>query len=255
MKKLQLLGSLLLVLFFGRISAQEKTEQVFQAGEQLTYLAHFGIFNAGEATFSVERTRYDSMEVFHAVAKANTIGIADRIYEVRDVYESYFDMKTGLPYLAIRNINEGNYRYYNEVKFFHAQKSVLSQKSGEHEVAPTILDMVSAFYYLRNSLFEELSPGDIVVLDTFFADEVFPLKVRYKGIEKIKTKLGRFEVMRFVPVVEPGRIFDSEDDVTIWITNDKNFIPVQVRIDLIVGSIKCDLVAYEGLKYPLDAKK
>ncbi len=240
-------------IFFALPLLGQEESRVYQPGEKLTYLAHFGFINAGEATFSLERTTLDSVEVYHAVAEANTIGVADKIYKVRDVYESYFDVETGLPYLAIRNIKEGNYRYYNEVKFYHEQQKVISQKSGEHEVAPTILDMVSAFYHLRNSLFNELSPGDVVVLDTFFADEIFPLKVRYNGNEKIKTKLGRFDVMRFSPVVEPGRIFDSEDDVTIWITNDKNFIPVQVRIDLIIGSIKCDLVAYEGLKYPLDA--
>jgi hypothetical protein len=244
---------ILFMLLSVAAKGQEAEDHVFQAGEELTYLAHFGFLNAGEATFSLEKTTLDSVEVYHSIAEANTIGIADKIYKVRDVYESYFDMHSGLPYLAIRNISEGNYRYYNEVEFYHDKKKVISQKSGEHEVAPTILDMVSAFYHLRNSLFKKLSPGDVVVLDTFFADEIFPLKVRYKGNEKIKTKLGRFDVMRFSPVVEPGRIFDSEDDVTIWITNDKNFIPVQIRIDLIIGSIKCDLVAYDGLKYPLDA--
>ena len=68
--------------------------------------------------------------------------------------------------------------------------------------------------------------------------------MKYAGDENIKTKLGKFKTMKFTPVVEPGRIFDSEDDVTIWISKDKNYIPVQIRIDLIIGSIKCDLIEY-----------
>jgi hypothetical protein len=94
--------------------------------------------------------------------------------------------------------------------------------------------------------------GDELIMDTYFADEIFPLKMRYVGDEKIKTKLGAFHSMKFSPVVEPGRIFDSEDDVTIWLSKDKNFIPLQIRIDLIIGSIKCDLIEYSGLQYDLN---
>lgn len=231
--------------------AQDDQQSVFQAGEKLTYLARFGFFYAGRATFFTQHATYEGRKVYHATALAETIGLPDKIYKVRDVYESYMDMETGLPYLSVRNISEGNYRYYNEVRFFHDSLKVVSQRSGQHEVPANILDMVSAFYYLRSVVFNNLEPGDVVVLDTFFSDEIFPLKVRYRGKEIVKTRLGRFSSMKFSPVVEPGRIFDSEDDVTIWISDDKNFIPLHVRVDLIVGSIKCDLITYKGLKHPL----
>jgi len=105
---------------------------------------------------------------------------------------------------------------------------------------------------MRNAMFDKIKKvGDTVVLDTYFADEIFPLKMRYVGDEKVRTKMGKFNAMKFSPVVEPGRVFDSEDDVTIWISKDKNYIPLQIRIDLIIGSIKCDLVEYSGLKHTL----
>lgn len=112
--------------------------------------------------------------------------------------------------------------------------------------------MISAFYFFREALVSDITKkGDELILDTYFADEIFPLKMKYVGDEKIRTKLGRFTCMKFSPVVEPGRIFDSEDDVTIWISKDKNYIPLQIRIDLLIGSVKCDLVDYSGLQYPL----
>ncbi|MEA2107605.1 MAG: DUF3108 domain-containing protein [Bacteroidota bacterium] len=256
MKKASLHTLILFVLFlwvnlcYGQAPSNNKP---FKSEEKLVYVARFGFIHAGEATFSLMKKSFEGEKVFHAKASANTIGLADRIYKVRDIYESYFDYESGLPYLAIRNISEGNYRYYNEVRYDHQRNIVISQKSGEHEVPDNILDMLATFYYFREAMLNDIKViGDDIMFDTYFADEIFPLKMRYAGDETIKTKLGKFKAMKFSPVVEPGRIFDSEDDVTIWISKDKNFVPLQIRIDLIVGSIKCDLTEYAGLKYPLN---
>lgn len=225
----------------------------YVSGERLVYIAHFGWMNAGKATFTIRDSIFEQRKLYHAIAQANTIGLADKLFEVRDVYESFFNPKNNQTYLSIRNISEGKYKYYNEVRYNYDEKKVVSQKSGEHEVPENILDMLGAFYYFRGSMVERIKKkGDELVLDTYFADEIFPLKMRYVGDEKIRTKLGKFNAMKFSPVVEPGRIFDSEDDVTIWISKDKNYIPLQIRIDLIIGSIKCDLIEYSGLQYKLE---
>ncbi len=234
------------------VSQTINKKSAFTSGESLKYVAYFGMLNAGSAMLIVKDSVYQGKKVFHAKALAHTIGIAERLYKVRDIYESMFDTTTGLPYFSIRNIKEGGYKYYNEVQFFHPQKKILSKRSGEKNVPELTLDMLSAFYYMRNAMFDKVKKvGDTVVLDTYFADELFPLKMRYVGDEKVKTKLGKFNAMKFSPVVEPGRVFDSEDDVTIWISKDKNYIPLQIRIDLIIGSIKCDLIEYKGLKHNL----
>lgn len=238
-----------LVSFYS--NAQNKKPYV--VGEKLVYIAHMGWLNAGTATFTIQDSIFEGQKVYYSNAQAKTIGLADKLYKVRDVYESFFNPYNGLPVLAIRNINEGNYKYYNEVRYNHADSIVVSQKSGEHSVPANILDMVSAFYYFRESLISKIKNiGDEIIVDTYFADELFPLKMRYVGMDQIKTKMGKFTCLKFSPVVEPGRIFDSEDDVTIWISNDKNYIPLQIRIDLMIGSIKCDLVEYSGLQYPIE---
>jgi len=245
-----------LLLMCGLKATSQNKVKPYISGEKLVYVAHYGWLNAGKAIFSIHKSNFEQQNLYHAVAKAKTIGLADKLFEVRDVYESYFRPENNHTYLAIRNISEGRYRYYNEVRYNYQENKVISQKSGEHEVPDNILDMLGAFYYFRESMISRVTKvGDEIVMDTYFADEIFPLKMRYVGDEKIKTKLGKFNTMKFTPVVEPGRIFDSEDDVTIWISKDKNYIPVQVRIDLIIGSIKCDLIEYSGLQHELKYEK
>ena len=35
-----------------------------------------------------------------------------------------------------------------------------------------------------------------------------------------------------------GRIFKSQEGVTMWVTNDRNHVPVEIRAELLVGSLK-----------------
>jgi hypothetical protein len=42
--------------------------------------------------------------------------------------------------------------------------------------------------------------------------------------------------------------------MTIWVTNDNNKIPVLVKTDIAVGSVKATLTGWEGLVNPINKK-
>jgi hypothetical protein len=67
------------------------------------------------------------------------------------------------------------------------------------------------------------------------------------GKETIKLRNGKYRCMKFQPVVQEGRIFKGNDDLNVWITDDGNRIPVLAQAKVLVGSIKMELSAYEGL--------
>ncbi len=222
----------------------------FKSGEVLKYSLKYGPFHGGDAIVDLKLVRYEDKPAYHARVLAKSVGITDKLYKIRDYYESYFDPETIIPYMAIRDISEGNYKVYSEV-YFHLEDSMLySQKlDSTFIVPPSILDMVTLLYYIRRIDYKKINLGDSLNIVTFFDDEIFPFPIRYKGKEIIKTRLGKFPCLIFVPVVEPGRIFESEDDMTFWLSDDKNLIPIRVKFDLIVGSVKCDLSEYSGVKY------
>jgi len=223
----------------------------YNAGEKLKYLLYYGWINGGTASLSVDRTNIQGREILHAKAVAKTIGWADKLYRVNDVYESYFDESTGKPVLAIRNIAEREYRFYDEVKFYHSKGQIESKRKGVQSVSGSIFDFVSAFYYSRRALFGKVKVGDTLCFNTFFEDKVWPVKVRFLGREEVDTKAGTFKALKFCPAVEPGRIFDKPDDMKFWVSDDQNFVPLRIQFDLMVGSLKCDLVEYSGLKNEL----
>jgi len=234
------------------LQAQDKKEAIpndcYKAGEQLKYLVHFGFIDGGVAGLFLEELDVNGRKIHHAKATGKSVGIAEKLFKVRDVYETFMDAETGLPVKAIRDINEDNYKYYDEVLFNRNENFVITKRKGKVKVPEKTMDVLSAFYYLRRAKFNDLKQGDLITLVTYFDDDTLLLQIRYKGIETIKTKFGKINCLKFSPVVEPGRIFDSEDDLTIWVSNDKNFLPIRVQLDLLVGSVKCDLVEYQGIK-------
>jgi hypothetical protein len=56
-------------------------------------------------------------------------------------------------------------------------------------------------------------------------------------------------------MVEKGRVFKEEEDMTLWVSDDANKVPIRVKSDLLVGSIEMDLVEHKNLVRPLNKVK
>ncbi len=253
-------GYILLIFFlslpgFGQANKRKVPAYV---GEELEYIIAYGFVNSGAAKIVFD---YDSISGnYHIKSAARTIGLANIIYRIMDVYECYLDTLTGLPLKAIRNIREGNYRNYNEVTFDHSTRQdsciIHSQRSGTKAVDKDILDILSGFYELRkNYITPDLKVGDLIIIRTYFTDEIWDLKVRYMGKETIRTKYGKVKCLKFNPVTEVGRAFKTEEDMTVWFSDDKNNIPVKMRVELRLGSFKATLSGYKGLRYDFSSLK
>ena len=248
------LGLLFILLFkVLYVDAQEifttpvKANHAFIKGEKLTYQIKYKFVVGGITTFSLNEAIYKGEKVFHALAVGQTTGLANVIYGVEDSYESWFDKETNLPFKSIRDIREGRYKKYNEVIYNHENNTVNSKLSGVHSVPSKILDLTSTFYYLRRVDFSKVNEGDVVFVNMYFSDELFPFRLKYKGKETIRTKFGKIECHKIKPVVEVGRIFKKPDDLTIWLTDDDNCIPVQVRMKIrVVGAVYLKLINYEN---------
>jgi hypothetical protein len=250
--------AIILVLICCYISAASQfresllVDKSFKAGEKLIYTVKFGPIIGGNASLEVKQVYLNNKTVYYAKGEGKTVGLAEKLYSVKDIFESYFDIKTFLPYKAVRDVKEGTYTKHEEAIFDHASGTVYSTRNDTViQIPPNTVDMVSLLYYVRNIDLRLIKPGDVLHTITFFDEEIFPFDIRYKGKEEIKCQFGKIKCHRFDPVVEPGRMFESEDDMTIWFSDDKNMVPVKVRFDLVVGSLRMELTEYANLKYPL----
>ncbi len=254
MKKILLFITLLTGLSV--INAQEKS--AFQNGEWFKFkMSYSGFLKAGEATLQVKDEIINGKPVYHVVGKGKTTGAIKWFFKVKDRYESYFDKSTGLPYKFIRKIDEGGHTKDIEIDFDQANKKayVNNKKHKKKTVIDTekdVQDMVSAFYYLRNNYdTKSISEGDMVSLNMFFDEENYNFKLKYLGREVIKTEFGKIKTLKFRPYVMAGRVFKEKESLTLWVSEDENKIPLKVKADLAVGSLRADLIGFRGLKHSL----
>ena len=249
---------LLLLTILGFDTQREAT---FDVGEWFKFRIHYGFVNAGYATLEVKEASVNNEKVFHLVGKGYTTGFSRFFFKVDDLYESYINKETFVPYQFVRKIDEGGYTK-NQEGFFNTNLNKVVVKDYKHRTEKVFVipkntqDILSAFYYLRNSPnINKIKPGESVAIDMFFDDETTKFKLKFIGRDDIKTKFGTIATMIFRPLVQSGRVFKEQESVTVWISDDDNKIPLRIQASLAVGSIKADLDAFKGLKNPFKVKQ
>jgi uncharacterized protein DUF3108 len=228
-------------------------KDAFKRGELLTFRMHYGIIDAGIATLGItdEAKEIAGRKTYHVVGIGQSRGAFDLFYKVRDRYETYIDEKSIVPWIFIRNVNEGGYKIEQSYVFNHYSEKVNVGAGETFPIEPNMQDMLSAFYAARNLDLGGAKPGETYSINCFMDKEVWPLKVKFIGRETIKTDLGTFKCLKYRPIVQKGRVFKHEEDLNIWITDDKNHIPILGQANVLVGSIKAELKSYKGLANPV----
>ena len=250
---------ILLLMSFTRSSSTTYPSAVnnaFQLGEKLTYRVTYGFMDAGEAVLELKSTTKKGMnrELLHAEARGRTLGGFNSFFKVNDLYETYLDKKGIFPWYFVRRVDEGGYKINEDYTFRHDRLKVQTAKGKEYKVPMAIQDMISSFYYARTLVTNTMPKGKVFDFKCFMDEEIWTLKIKYVGDEVISVRKGKFNCHKFVPVVQTGRYFKSEEDLNFWVTNDANKVPVLVKAKIPVGVVKLQLVDWAGLKNELKSK-
>ncbi len=226
--------------------------KAFKKGEVLNFRVHYGIVNAGTATVEVKKEdkKIGTRDVFHIVGTGTSNSTFDLFFKVRSRYDSYIDQQAIVPWLFLRNIEEGKYKCHQNVVFYQYQDKAKSEKA-EIATPDNVQDLASTYYYARCLDYTNAKVGDVFTLNTYLDDEINNFSYKYLGKETIKTELGTFRCLKFCPTLLKGRVFKNEDDMTVWISDDENKLPIRAEADVIVGTVKMDLCSYSGLANPL----
>ena len=233
-------------------NAQEKA---FDTGEWFKFRIHYGMFTASYATMQVEDGVVNGKEMYHIKGRGKSTGLLSLFFKVDDDYQTYFDKKTGEPSKFIRKIDEGGHTKDIQIDFDHDKKIALvndkkHKAKTSHKINKGTQDMMSAFYYLRNNVdTKNLIIGQEIQINLFFDKENFDFKLKFLGREFVETKFGKVASLKFRPYVQSGRVFKEKESLTVWISDDKNKVPLRLQAELAVGAIKADLEAYKGLKH------
>lgn len=228
----------------------------FSNGEKLKFSVFYNLsavwVQAGEANFSTAITSMYSKPAYHITGVGKTLPSYDWIFKVRDTYQTYIDTASLMPLRFLRDVNEGGYKFKNDVVFYQDIKKAIS--GGKSFSTPVcVQDVLSSIYYARNIDYDKYQNGDKIPLNLFLDDEVYEMYIHYKGKHKIKTKYGHFNAIKLQVLLIEGTIFKGGEKMVIWVSDDKNHIPLRVESPILVGSVKVDMMKYENLRYPLSS--
>ncbi|MGF1532332.1 MAG: DUF3108 domain-containing protein [Bernardetiaceae bacterium] len=252
-------------LFFGFIftfsialMSQPKSQSrlVFPEGEQVTYLAHYGFINAGEARISLDKnaTQIDGKTCHKVAVEGRTTGVFRLGMRVDDLWQSYIDARTGLPQQFFRDIKENKYTKVETVQFdqqhgkAHVRHTTKNrpEKQATYDMLPQSQDMISGYYYLRGLNFDAYQAGDTLTIPAFFEDKPYHFQLRYLGRERVRTKIGTYDALVMAPLMPASSIFDGQDAIKFWISDDQYRIPLKIRANMFIGAVQVEVTEYKN---------
>ena len=253
------------LFFFVTVSAHAQCgvhEKAFAPGEVIRYHAYYnwGLIwlNAGEVEFKVTSKKFDGQDVYHLYAYGTSYESYDWIFRVRQKYQSYVDPVTLLPLWYGRDVVEGNYTAHEDYRFHYNTNQIrtfvqIKQRAGVSAtlpVTPCLFDIMSAIYYFRSVDVSKFRAGDKVPINVVLDSQKYQLSVRFMGKEEVRTRnRQRFNCLKFAVELVEGTVFKAGQEAVIWVTDDKNKVPVIVEAPIQVGTVKAILVDTIGLKH------
>jgi hypothetical protein len=244
------------IFLFSQDSFRKVANETFQPGEFLKYRVFYDSWmtywmTAGYGTTEIdaEPVNIDGRETYHIIVKGNSAGVFNVFFKVRDRFESFVDIEGMMPLKFLRYTREGGYKKDEVITFDHQGKKAYSTRAVK-DITPYVQDIVSSFYYLRTMDFDTAEVNDKYYLDFYLDDSLYHSEIVFQGRDWVKTDFGKIYCMKFKPRVATGEVFKDPYPMELWVSDDKNKIPVLMKSAVFIGSVKIELVEYRGLKWP-----
>jgi hypothetical protein len=232
--------------------------EAFKSGEKLQWRFYYDSWLAGitagtgVAEVKDYGEKFSGRSVFHIDTEGFSKGMFNWFFKVHDQFDSYVDRQFLAPHYFERRTREGGYQKDDEYKFNQAENYIIT-RSDSVKTPPYVQDFISAIYFTRTINSDTLIPGDIVPVNFFLDDSVYTSAIFFEGREVITIGLGKFKCLRFKPGMATGEVFANQYPMTLWVTDDKNHIPVLAQSAVIIGNVKAELMSFEGLANELSS--
>lgn len=252
------------------LSAQPLASGAFAPGESLTYTISFRSkvligANIGEVTSKVTSESVDGTPAWRISARAVTNNMARVIFKLDDRLNTWLATSDGLPVQFAQDINEGSWRtaaryYYdwnNNTALARYREMESPWKDTNLEIDSTIRDYVAHFYALRNSnIVNTMRKGESKRIGIILNDQIQYISYTYLGPEeKDITGIGKVRTIKLeCQLALPNGEKLAEGNIFyLWISNDRNYIPLYIETPTRYGVAKARLSSYSGLKYPWES--
>lgn len=256
----QLLLSVLLVLLpIGGMWAQSCRIQqsvAFEQSEVLKYKINFkwGIFRGKLADVTLASGPMSNGQYFSQLTM-RTVGMADSFFAMRDTLETLYGSNM-LPRRFEKRIDDKGYRAEDVITFNYSGSQVRARSkqtvNGNLELDTTFLmnnaqaevvDLLSTLALLRTYDFVNTSDVAPVKALVPLGREKHLVEYRFIGVERVQMPDGsKRQAMKISLNINEKNFKKKNNSVTVWLTRDKEQVPVRIISDLSIGAAVVELV-------------
>ena len=282
MKSKRFFPAVLLVLLTLQLQAQQAgncipsyttkgSESAYKAGERMDFIIHykFGIIDSDIASASVtlDTVRVGAQKAFHCRVYGETARLYRRMFPIVEDFNSWFSYDNLKPLRFTRNTKECSYTarnryvyYWDNVESPYIDAELYNNRSDSTRfmdiaLKPCTFDLPSLFFFARNIDMSKVKPNIKYPMTFAIDDEVYDVHFIYEGkcVKKVKG-LGNIRCLKFYAALLEGEVFKGDYDMELYISDDRNRLPVLFGAPIIIGEVQGRMTGVSGLKYPFDAK-
>lgn len=223
------------------------------SNENLHYKVEYkwGLVNKTAGRVSVSLVNAGDM--YKATLFARTEPWADRIYKLRDTLKCEIIKNGFLPVLYEKRAHEGSDRKLDVVRYSRsggvttgscvrkAWKDGKTKRDETRTISATgkVVDMLSAFYYMRALPFQSWKSGHAEVLTVFSGKRKEVLTIKYYGTETVEYDKKSYNCYHIKFTFTSDGKKKTSDDMDAWISTGAGRIPVKLQGKLPIGSVRC----------------
>ncbi len=222
------------------------------SGEYLLYSAKWNFVNVGKGIIICKEEKNNNGEFYHIVGITVPEGSMAKSGYGYNRVDSFIDKKTLKPYYFYSYVKNGDKERTTEI-FFNFNKSeytwnvkklkkgtVYSNKTQKVKFNGNLYDGMFVFYVLRSADFESYQKFQYPVA----MEKIWNLTITRKDkMGKNVPLLGNKEIYLLEPIAESDEGVFRKGKMNIWLTTDKERVPVYLEGRVTLGTAKLSLIS------------
>jgi Protein of unknown function (DUF3108) len=217
-------------------------------GERLNYDVSWADFiTAGELTLETKARRsVDGVDAFHVSAQAQSVGLVSAIaLKVNDVYESFLNAATLMPFRAEKSIRHGKKHDQGSMTLDQQKRTAQLDDGRTIEIPPDTYDVAGLLFAIRGM---DLTIGRARQFNILEEGKLYKISVQPEAKEKITTRAGTFETVRIATKNLSGGRDSNLYNLKMFLTTDARRLPVMITAEPSWGSVRVQLTSITGVQ-------
>lgn len=219
----------------------------FGVGERFDYEAKLGVLKLGAGAISVEAI--DTVRGVESFRLRYEVQGGVVVFHLNNVMQSWVGTGDLISRRFHQDFQENDRKYIHHFEIY--PDSGYFREDGRTKNFPTPpepLDDAAFFFFIRTT---PLVVGETYQYNRYFRQEMNPVTLKVLKREDFEMPDGKkVPCLVLQPIVGNDGIFAPRTDSRLWLTDDANRIPVQIRSRLPYGTITLRLTAFRLAEAP-----